>query len=405
VFICVHLWQISLAKSCSVDPVAIEQFMRSSDVVVIGGGVIGLSIAYALAKRGVLATVIDRAVMGRAASWAGAGLLPPFIERRTTSPMVDLRSWSSVLYREWSREIRERTGLDNGYRVSGGIDVALHPAEVADLKTAAGRWRVEGIRFEPLDPRDFVAVEPALNPAIAHAFLLPDRAQIRNPWHLRALEETVNRMGVKLVPHVPVRSLKRAGRRVLAVETETGDYPCGQVVMAAGAWSGGLLEAVDVHLPTTPLKGQIVLFRHDQPILRRIIEHGKMYLVPRDDGRILMGATEEDAGFDTRSTPEAIRSLIDEALLICPALAKAEVEDFWAGLRPGSVDTRPYLGAVSEYDNLIVATGHKRAGLQLAPATGEVIANLLTGQPPGIDLTGFEPDRSPGPDEDMAFRS
>ena len=165
------------------------------------------------------------------------------------------------------------------------------------------------------------------------------------------------------------------------------------------------MREAGVELATPPLKGQVVLFRSDRPLLRRIIERGKNYLVPRDDGRILMGATEEDAGFDTRSTPRAIRDLIDEALLLCPGLATAEVERCWAGLRPGSIDTRPYIGRVPGFSNLIVATGHKRAGIQLAPGTAELVTDLIFGREPGINLAPFAPNRAASPADDIAFRS
>ncbi len=175
--------------------------------------------------------------------------------------------------------------------------------------------------------------------------------------------------------------------------------------MAAGAWSGPLLEALRVRVPTPPLKGQIVLLKSDRPMLRRVVEHGKHYLVPRDDGRVLVGATEEDVGFDTRTTQDATRTLLDEALRLCPILGDAEVEATWAGLRPGSVDTRPYIGRIPGFENLIVATGHKRAGLQLAPATAELVADLILGRPPRLDLGPFRPDRQPEPIGDDVFRS
>jgi glycine oxidase len=179
------------------------------------------------------------------------------------------------------------------------------------------------------------------------------------------------------------------------------------VVVAAGPWSGALLQEVGVQAPTPPLRGQIVLLRSDRRLLRRIVEHGKDYLVPREDGRVLVGATEEDAGFDCRTTATGIHGLLAEALRLCPVLAGAEVEQSWAGLRPGSIDTRPYLGFAPGYRNLIVATGHKRAGLQLAPATAQVIADLVLGRPPGIDLDHFRIDRPPGDPEreEGAFRS
>ena len=152
--------------------------------------------------------------------------------------------------------------------------------------------------------------------------------------------------------------------------------------MAAGAWSGGLLGDIGVHAPTPPLKGQIVLMRHDRPLLARIVEHGKNYLVPRGDGRVLIGATEENAGFDTRPTATAVHDLLGEALRLCPVLGQAQVEAVWAGLRPGSIDTKPYIGLAPGFRNLIVATGHKRPGLQLSPATAELVAALVMGRKP-----------------------
>ncbi len=373
--------------------------------MIVGGGVIGLSIAYALSNEGVDSTVIDAGEIGRAASWAGAGLIPPFTRRLAHGPMIALRSAGAVLYREWSAALREETGIDNGYRVTGGVDVAVTGPDEADLRTAAGRWRVEGIAFERLAPEDFARVEPALNPALLGGYFLPDRAQIRNPRHLKALTAALGQRGVTLLPHHPLIGLERIGRRVEGVTTHTGVIRCGQVVVAAGAWSGAVLVGFGARVPTAPLKGQIVMVRGECPLLRRIVEHGKNYLVPRDDGRILIGASEEDRGYDTSPTAEVIRELLDEAVSLCPVLADARVERTWAGLRPGSIDTRPYIGRLPEWGNVIVATGHKRAGLQLAPSTAEVVADLLLGRPPRIDLTLFAPGRPAGPHDDLAFRS
>lgn len=375
------------------------------DVAVVGGGVVGLSIAYVLAREGVRCAVFDRGRMGREASWAGAGLLPAICERVDSSPLNSLRSWSALLYPEWSVALKESTGVDNGFRRTGGVDVAMTEAEEADLHVAAGRWRREKVVYEKMPPGDYVRVEPALNPALRAVYYLPDRAQIRNPWHLRALEAHLGRSGVQLRPECPVLSLCIAGNRVIGVETAEGRTPCGAAVIAAGAWSEGLLATLGIELPTPPLKGQIVLLRAAKRLLSRIVEHGRNYLVPRDDGRVLIGATEEYAGFDKRSTPVAIRDLIDVALMLSPALAETEVERAWAGLRPGSIDTRPYLGTLPGYANLHVATGHKRAGIQLAPATAEVVADLVLGRKPRIDLVGFAPGREQCHDEDPGFRS
>ena len=379
---------------------------ETDDVVIVGGGVIGLSIAYALAREGITSTVLDRRELGREASRAGAGLIPPASDSPLESlpPSVRLRSWSAELYPAWSASLREETRIENGYRRSGGVDVAFTEAEELDLRATAGRWRREGIVHERLAPADSLQVEPALSPEIRLVYFLPDRAQVRNPWHLRALAAASTQRGARLEPWQPVDRLETRGDRITAVRTAGGKVSCGCLIVAAGAWSGGLLEDAGVQAPTPPLKGQIVLLRHDRILLRRIVEHGKNYLVPREDGRILIGATEEDAGFDTRPTPAAVRDLLGEALRLCPILAQAEIETSWAGLRPGSIDSRPYIGFAPGYRNLIVATGHKRAGLQLSPATAELVADLVLGRTPRLDLSPFRIDREPDPSDDT-FRS
>lgn len=379
--------------------------MRPADVVVVGGGVIGLSIAYCLSREGVGVTVLDRGEMGHGASWAGAGMIPPHVERLRTNPSVDLRSWSAMLYPEWSKALLEETGIDNGYRRTGGVDVGATLAEDNELRTSAGRWRSEKIVYERLEPRDFARVEPALNPDLRVAYYLPDRAQIRNPRHLKALAKALEGRGVTLRTRTAVVGFEVAAGRVTAVLTEKGPVACGSVVVASGAWSSGILAELGVRVETPPLKGQIVMLNSARPLLRRVVEHGKNYLVPRDDGRILIGATEEEAGFDTRTTDEAYRDLLAEAHRLCPVLKHAEVERAWAGLRPGSVDSKPYLGPVPGFANLILATGHKRAGLQLAPASAEAIADLMLGRSPRVDLTPFRPDREPGEPADPTFRS
>jgi glycine oxidase len=384
---------------------------RSSDVVIVGGGVIGLSIAYALARGGLRPTVLDRREPGREASWAGAGLIPPIGDldaadpNAKANPLAMLRSWSARLYPEWTAALLAETGIDPGFRRTGGVDVAWTDREDETLRAAAGQWRAEGIVYERIPPGDYARVEPALNPELRAVYYLPDRAQVRNPRLLRALQEAAVRRGAALEPHRGVDGFTIEGGRIAAVRTSTGDIPCGLTIVAAGAWSGELLEPAGVRAPTPPLKGQIVLLNADRPLLRRVVEHGKNYLVPREDGRVLVGATEEDTGFDARPTALAARDLLEEALRLCPILGRAAIESTWAGLRPGSIDTRPYIGAAPGVENLIIATGHKRAGLQLAPATAELVADLVLGRPPRLDLTPFRSDRTPDPTDADAFRS
>jgi glycine oxidase len=375
------------------------------DVVIVGGGVIGLSIAYALAREGIRPTVLDRRDLGREASWAGAGLIPPEGENRSRQPLVALRSWSAELYSRWSAALEQETGIDIGYRRTGGVDVAWTDLEDQELRATAGRWRAEGIAYERLAPGDYARVEPALNPELRAVYYLPDRAQVRNPRLLRALMTAISQRGGRLMPWNGVEGLRVKDRRVTAVTTSVGDLPCSTVVVAAGAWSGPLLETIGVHAPTPPFKGQIVLLRSERPLIRRVVEHGKNYLVPRDDGRVLVGATEENVGFETMPTSQITRELLSLAVRLCPVLSEAEVEATWAGLRPGSVDSKPYIGQAPGFQNVIVASGHKRAGLQLAPATAELIVDLVLDRAPRLDMGPFRLDREPEPAGTDAFRS
>ncbi len=379
--------------------------LMATDVVIVGGGVIGLSIAYRLAREGVTPIVIDRGPPGREASWAGAGMIPANTTRLRGHAMSELRSWSAVLYPEWSEQLREETGIDNGYRRTGGVDVALTETEDHDLRSMAGRWKLEGITYERLAPSDFHRVEPALSPALRLAYFLPDRAQIRNPWHVRALIAAATKRGVRIFADEPVIGFDVDGDRITAVRTERQTIPCGTVIVAAGAWTGAILDGLGINAPTTPWRGEIVLLKSARPLLRRIVEHGDHYLVPREDGHVLVGSTEEDVGFDTRTTETGIAGLLAESRRLCPILAEAEVVRAWAGLRPGSFDTRPYIGPAPGFSNVLVASGHKRAGLQLSPATAEVVMDLVLTRPPRLDLSAFRLDREPATTVDRTFRS
>jgi glycine oxidase len=359
------------------------------DVLVLGGGVIGLTVAYQLAREGVGVAVVDRGDFGREASWAGAGIIPPGNSRHARTPFDLLLARSSELFSPLSQELRERTGIDNGYVRCGGL-------EVDDGDGAAARtWREQGVSVEVLQADALRRLEPALAPDVARACHLPDLAQVRNPRHLKALLAGCAALDVALRPGCPVHELRRDGRRVAAVATDGGRLTAGRVVVAAGAWSDGLLRPLGFGPGVHPVRGQIALLNTRTRLFHKVIEHGKRYLVPRLDGRVLVGSTEEHAGFDKRTTAGAVRGLLDFALGLVPALDGAELERCWAGLRPGSPDGLPFLGPVPGYDNLFVAAGHFRSGIQLSAVTGQVVQELLLGRPPSVPLEAFRPDRAP----------
>jgi glycine oxidase len=375
---------------------------RHPDVAVIGGGIIGLTSAYFLAKAGLAVEVLDRSDLGREASWAGAGIIPPGNPDKAATPIDRLRAIGSARFPDFSAELREWTGIDTGYRRCGGIEF-LHPADGYALRI----WRAEGIAFERLTHESLRQLEPEVAGVPGEPYLLPDCAQVRNPWHLRALIAACERVGVRLRPHEPVRGWDAHDGHADAVNLERGEkVSAGRFLLAAGAWSGHLLRDLGVAPPVHPVRGQIVLFRTPRRLLTRVLMSGKEYLVPRDDGRVLVGSTEEpEAGFEKANTPEAVARLKEFAIGAVPALAAAEVEKCWAGLRPGSPDGLPFIGPVPGWGNVFVAAGHFRAGVQLSVGTAQVIAELFQGKPTSVPLDAFRLDREPQTDTRPAFRS
>ncbi|HKB03531.1 MAG TPA: glycine oxidase ThiO [Gemmataceae bacterium] len=372
------------------------------DVLIVGGGVIGLTTAYFLAREGFTVRVLDRSEPGSEASWAGAGIVPPGNPARAATAYDRLRAFSSSLFPALSAELRERTGIDNGYRVCGGIEVFER-----DAAAIAGLWQSEGIPFHALTAAAAQGVEPAFRLADGEAYFLPGMAQVRNPWHLRALREACQQAGAEVTPSRAVVRFRAAGDRTTAAETESGEeHPAGSYLIAAGAWSERLLSQLGHRPGVHPVRGQMVLYRCPRPPIRSVIGVGKRYLVPREDGLVLVGSTEEpEAGFDKRTTDEGIGGLTGFATSFVPELALAPIEKTWAGLRPGTPDGSPFLGPVPGWTNVFAATGHFRAGIQLSPGTAQLMADLLTHCPASVPIAEFRLGRPPARPVPTAFRS
>jgi glycine oxidase len=343
------------------------------DVLIIGGGVIGLSSAWRLAQSGLKVRLIDRGEIGREASWAGAGIIPPGLMGDATSPLGRLYHRSKRLWPEWSAELSELTGIDNGYARCGGIEVV---EDEAALQTELAEWHAIDEPAEALDAASLVQREPHLHVADRHAYYLPGLAQVRNPWHLRALQAACRQSGVEIVPNQEVRFIVCEGKYVLRCATDDGVHEAGQYLITAGAWSQQLLQSVGVTLNIEPIRGQIVLLTGVPRLLKHVIEQGARYIVPRSDGRILVGSTEERAGFDKSTTTEGIAGLMQFAASLVPELVNLPVEQTWAGLRPYLADG-PFVGRAGDIDNLYIAAGHFRSGLTLSPATALAIVEEL----------------------------
>lgn len=363
----------------------------SSEVVIVGGGVIGLSLARKLARAGRSVTVFDRQQLGKEASWAGAGILPPGNLGGAKTPFDRLRALSVEMWPMLSRHLFEETGLDNGYWDCGGLTVSLESESSNPYREA---WSEEGVELEELDGSGLRAYESELSADIVEGFRLPSLGQVRNPWHLETLAESCRKAGVDLRPNEAVESIDQERGRITSIETSRGKTAADQFCITAGAWTAKLLQTAGYSLPIVPVRGQIVLYKSEGPLIDHVIEAGKRYLVPRDDGRILVGSTEEDAGFEKENTKAGVAELQQFATRLIPALESATVEKTWAGLRPMSQTGAPFLGQLPGVDNAFVAAGHFRAGLQTSPATALVMKQLMCGEPTELNLEGFSVDAS-----------
>jgi glycine oxidase len=366
-----------------------------TDVVVVGGGVIGMSIAWELSRHGVSVKVLEQSDFGREASWAGAGILPPGNPEAAIHPYDRLRGESCLLWPGWSETLLELTGIDNGFRNCGGLEIRLGGPD-DQLDDLAAAWRDEQVCADLLSCDEVLKLEPALNPSTVVGLHLPQKCQVRNPRHLKALLAASAAGGVELVSGAPVLELVRENGHVVAARTQDAEHLGGQFIVAAGAWTPRLLAGCGSDVAIEPVRGQIVQLSARPLPFTRVIGLGSRYLVPRPDGRILVGSTEEWVGFQKGNTAEGVAGLIRFAQELVPGLAGAQFERCWSGLRPGAADGLPFLGPVPGHDNLLIASGHYRAGLQLSPATAVLMRQLVLGETPLVSVDPFACDRISG---------
>ena len=347
-----------------------------ADVFVVGAGLIGLGIAYELAQRGVAVTVYDRDEPAQAASWAGAGMLAPFSEATPDRELLALCRASLECYPGFVDGLRERTGVDVRLRRDGTMHVALGEAQLAALAAVAGTFRANGGDVALLERGEVLAREPFLAKDLAGALYVANEAQVDNRRLGRALLAACRGLGVRF-ERVDEIALESDARRVRGVRTPYGFAAAPVVVNAAGAWAGALDGVPEsARVPVRPVAGEMLAIAVPPAAMRSLVWLGHRYLVPRDDGRLLVGATVVERGFDVRVTAAGMHDLLDAALAVAPALASFAVVETWAGLRPASHDGRPYLGATS-IEGYLVAAGHYRNGILLTPVTARAIAALI----------------------------
>jgi glycine oxidase len=366
--------------------------MSADNVVIIGGGVIGLMCAFLLKQEKIAALLLESEEVGRESSWAGAGILAPLYPLRYPQNIGDLARQSADLYRPITKQLFDLTGIDPEYHESGAIILDPDDKDQESEDNLRDKWRRP---FQFFDKSELHQLEPSIKSAGPTALLLPDVAQVRNPRLLKALRAAVG-TGGGIREQARVTGFEISEGRLVGIRAGEESIPASRCIVAAGAWSTQLLEAAGLSIAVRPVRGQILLVGAPPRALQRIVINEYRYLVPRRDGKILVGSTMEEVGFDKSTTKQARLDLLGAAIAMMPSLADYPIEAQWAGLRPGVPDNLPFIGEHPEVKGLFVCTGHYRNGLALAPASAQLVVDLLLGRPPRLDPKPFSLDRPLG---------
>lgn len=365
--------------------------MQPYDVAIAGAGLIGASTALELAQAGLRVAVFDRQEPGREASWAAAGILSPAPEDSAGITLVPLGKASLAAYPNFAECVEELSGQSVGFRRKGAMDAIFSADAAAELSTIIALHHGVGLAAEPLRADEARELEPALSEEMEAAVLRPDEASVDNRSLARAVVEAAQRSGVEFFSGREVTGYWMEGERCGGLAFLDGKVAAEWSVIAAGCFAP-LIEGIAPYAPVRPAKGQILSLRPKNTRIERVIWSEKVYLVPRDDGRVLAGATVEHAGFDKSITAGGLEKILSAAIEVAPALAGAAVEETWAGLRPESTDHLPILGP-TDVPGLLMATGHFRSGILLAPITARLLREWITLGQVSVDWDRFSPLR------------
>jgi glycine oxidase len=376
---------------------------RRADVVVVGGGVTGCSAAWFLAREGLDVLVVERDEVAAHASGAAAGMLAPIAEAVPGSALLQTgRAALDELRGSLCAELQGRSGIDPELEPSGLLRVALDDAQERAQRARCEALRADGVAIEWLDARTAAALQPGLAPELRGASWSRSEAHVRSPLLTRAYAGAARSLGARIVPATSVGSLVWEGDAVTGVRVNgalSGTISAGCVVVCAGCWSGVLEDWLGARgeraqlPPVEPIRGQILSLREPTPVLRTIVWGDAAYLVPKRDGSLVVGATEERVGFDARVTASGMAQLAAAAPTLVPSLGDASFERGWAGLRPSSPDGLPAIGRVAGAERLVMAYGHHRNGVLLSPLSGRRVRDLVVGKEADALSRAFDPTR------------
>ena len=362
------------------EKIAFGQGAARSDIAIIGGGIVGLSIGWRLARRGLSVTIFERDVYACGATHAATGMLAAATEVEPgEDDLLPLTLESQRLWPDFARLLEEESGETIDYRSEGTLVVALSRDEVDRLRFRHELQTRLGLNTVWLSGSAAREREPGLRPTVAGAIFTEGDHQVDPRRVARALAKAFRKAGGILREHLPVEALERSGGRVTGVITAEGVHHADTVIVCSGAWSGQMELAPGLKLPVRPLKGQSLALRMDprMPALTHIVWTEQIHLAPKGDGRLIVGASVEEKGFDTQNTAGALLALLDAAHRVLPSMEELAIDEFWTGFRPTSTDDAPIFGEVG-VDGLLVATGHHRNGILLAPVTARALENLVT---------------------------
>jgi glycine oxidase len=350
---------------------------RPSDIIVIGAGIVGCAVAHELARRGASVEIVDERPVGMGATQASAGVLAPFIEAHEGSALLELSVRSLDLYDDFIARVSAESGCAVAYRRTGTLDVATSESEMEALQETAAVLARRDVPALLLDAAGVRAEEPQIAEGAIGGLLVEAHGYVAASDLTRALVAAARRHGAQLIEQSRVRRILGSPGDMI-VETDRGSLSANAVVLAAGSWSGEIsIEGVVTPVPVRPVRGQLLSLAWTGMPLRRATWSRRCYLVPWDDGTLLVGATVEEAGFDERATVAGVRDLLDAACEIAPRTWSAGFRAARVGLRPGTPDNLPVIGASSVLPNLMYATGHYRNGVLLAPLTARLVADAM----------------------------